>query len=121
MYFWGIGMSTFYEVIELSNGEIALQKEGDSRSKPLVTMRFSSELMQFLQDAKIDIAKVMIQAGLEHVAELANEYSESELLDSAAKKATNNSEDFNSEGVVTLDIDSHEDDDMGPMISHLLH
>jgi len=101
-------MATYYEVIELSNGEIALQKEGDTRSKPLVTMRFSSELIQFLQDAKIDIAKIMIQAGLEHVADLVDEFGNAEALPV----------DADSDSSTSL---QEEDERMNVVVSHLLH
>jgi hypothetical protein len=76
-------MSTLYEIVELANGDIALQKEGDAKKAtngaPLVTMRFSTDLLRFLRGAKMDIAKVMIEAGLERVAHLAESATREEL------------------------------------------
>ncbi len=80
-------MSTLYEIVELANGDIALQKEGDAKAEansgskraPLVTMRFSTDLVRFLRTAKMDVAKVMIEAGLERVANLAESVSREEL------------------------------------------
>ena len=57
-------MSTLYEIVELANGEIALQRADDS-GEPLVAIRFSRESLYFLNEAKFDIAKAMIEAGLE--------------------------------------------------------
>ncbi len=57
-------MSTLYEIVELANGEIALQRADDS-GEPLVAIRFSKESLYFLNEAKFDIAKAMIEAGLE--------------------------------------------------------
>ncbi len=64
-------MSTLFEIIELPNGEIALCRADDEESgEPLVSIRFSSESLYFLNDAKIDIAKAMIEAGLEAAGDI---------------------------------------------------
>lgn len=68
-------MPILYEVVELANGDVALQREGDDKGQPLVTMRFSTELLRFLRSGKLDIAKVMIEAGLEEVAKLAEDFT----------------------------------------------
>lgn len=65
-------MSKLYEIIELSNGDITLQTD-DPEREPLVVMKFSSELKRVLRDEKIDLAKAMVEAGLEFVAKLAEE------------------------------------------------
>ena len=62
-------MSTLYEIIELPNGDIALQR-ADEEGEPLVSIRFSKESMYFLNEAKIDVAKAMIEAGLEAAGEI---------------------------------------------------
>jgi len=43
-------MSTLYEIVELANGEIALQR-ADETGEPLVAIRFSSESLYFLNEA----------------------------------------------------------------------
>lgn len=61
-------MSSLFEIVELPNGEIALQRaddEGEARGEPLVSIRFSEESLYFLSEAKYDVAKAMIEAGLE--------------------------------------------------------
>lgn len=75
-------MPVLYEVIELANGDVALQREGDDKGQPLVTMRFSTELLRFLRNGKLDVAKIMIEAGLEEVAKLAADFTE---VDNATK------------------------------------
>lgn len=62
-------MSTLFEIIELPDGEIALRR-ADESGEPLVSIRFSKESMFFLDEAKVDIAKVMIEAGLEAAGEI---------------------------------------------------
>ena len=57
-------MSTLFEIIELPNGDIALRR-ADESGEPLVSIRFSKESLYFLNESKIDIAKAMIEAGLE--------------------------------------------------------
>lgn len=60
-------MSTaFYEIILLPDGDFALQRT-DEDAEPLVRIRFSDEAREFLGDAGLDIAQVMIDAGIEAV------------------------------------------------------
>ncbi|WP_188151417.1 hypothetical protein [Teredinibacter waterburyi] len=68
-------MSTLYEIIELPNGEIALQK-ADENGEPLVSIRFSEESLYFLNDAKFDVAKAMIEAGLEAAGDIGADEAE---------------------------------------------
>lgn len=65
--------STFYEIIELENGDVALRRSESTKNNgnnPLVEIRFSEESQYFLGQAKFDVAKTMIEAGLDLVAEL---------------------------------------------------
>ena len=58
------------EIVDLGDGEIVLQRvEGDS--EPLVSIQFSDEATAYLMDNNLEIAKVMIQAGIEATARLA--------------------------------------------------
>lgn len=61
-------MSTLYEIIELPNGDVALQR-ADEKGEPLVSIRFSKESLYFLSESKLDVAKAMIEAGLEAASE----------------------------------------------------
>lgn len=64
-------MSTsILEIVELSEGEIVLQNaEGDS--SPLVTIRFSDETSLYLMGNGLEVARAMIQAGIQAAADLA--------------------------------------------------
>ena len=62
-------MSTLFEIIEMPDGEIALRR-ADESGEPLVSIKFSEESLYFLNEAKIDIAKAMIEAGLEAAGEI---------------------------------------------------
>lgn len=78
---------SFYEIVELMNGDVALQRPDDEKNEPLVTIRFSEESLAFLGEAKFDVAKAMIEAGMEAAGDVADQQSESMLNDAA--------EDFN--------------------------
>lgn len=66
--------SSFYEILELSTGEIVLRRSGDDASQePLVTLKFSPESIAFLGAGRFEVAKAMIEAGMEAANELAGE------------------------------------------------
>lgn len=65
-------MSTpLYEIIELSNGDVVLQRVDDDGA-PLLSIRFSPETLSFMQEGKFDVAKAMIEAGMEAAGDLAD-------------------------------------------------
>lgn len=69
-------MSSLYEIVELPNGEIALQRADDTspqENEPLVSIRFSEESLYFLSEAKFHVAKAMIEAGLEAAGDMEDE------------------------------------------------
>ncbi len=57
------------EIVDLGNGEIVLQRAEDD-SEPLVTIRFSDESRMYLMDNGMEVAKAMIQAGIQAAATL---------------------------------------------------
>lgn len=69
-------MTTLFEIIELPNGDVALRR-ADESGEPLVSIRFSKESLYFLDNSKIDVAKAMIEAGLEAASELQDNAEES--------------------------------------------
>jgi hypothetical protein len=70
-------MSSFYEIHELSTGEIILKRsDEEGNSEPLVTIRFSAESLGFLGDARFKVAKAMIEAGMEAASELAEQHTD---------------------------------------------
>ena len=50
------------------NGDIALKHAAEN--KTLLTMRFSSEILSYLGENHVDVAKAMIDAGLRKVIDL---------------------------------------------------
>lgn len=72
-------MSSFYEIIELINGDVALARADDESNEPLVTIRFSSESLAFLGEEKFNVAKAMIEAGMEAAGDIADQQAESML------------------------------------------
>ena len=64
-------MSTsLLEIVDLGDGEVVLQRV-EGGSEPLVSIQFSEEATAYLMENNLEIAKVMIQAGIEAVARLA--------------------------------------------------
>ena len=66
--------SSFLEIVELSDGEIVLQPADDPDGEPLVTIRFSAESRAHMVDACIDVAKVMIQAGIQAAVQISDQF-----------------------------------------------
>ncbi len=65
-------MSSVLEIIELKNGDIVLQP-ADSEDSPMVTIRFSDEAIDHMPYMKLEVAKAMIQAGIQAFAELSEQ------------------------------------------------
>ena len=64
--------STLFEIAELPNGDVVLRKV-DEDAEPLVCLRFSAESLAQMGDGKFEIAKAMIEAGMEAATELLGE------------------------------------------------
>lgn len=57
------------EIIELPDGDIVLRR-ADEEGEPLVKISFSPESELMLQSMKMDIARIMIEAGMNAFAEM---------------------------------------------------
>lgn len=64
--------ASLMEIIDLGDGEIALRR-ADDESAPLVTIQFSEEALVYMVDNGLEVAKAMIQAGIQAAASLAEE------------------------------------------------
>ena len=63
-------MSTsLLEIVDLGDGEVVLQRADDD-SEPLVSIQFSEEASAYLMENNLEVAKVMIQAGIQAAAKL---------------------------------------------------
>ena len=71
--------SSLLEIVDLGDGEIVLQRADDD-SEPLVTINFSEETRIYLMDNGLEVAKAMIQAGIQAAAAIAEQVE----MDSAA-------------------------------------
>ncbi len=65
-------MSSVLEIVELCNGEVVLQSAEDE-GEPMVTIRFSEEASAYMPYIKLEVARAMIQAGIQAFAELAEQ------------------------------------------------
>ena len=64
--------ASLLEILDLGDGEIVLQRAEDD-SEPLVTIRFSDESRVYLMDNGLEVAKAMIQAGIQAAAVIAEQ------------------------------------------------
>jgi len=62
--------SSLLEIVELPDGEFVLRRAGKSSDEPLCRIRFSVEASDYLPEERLEVAKAMIQAGIEVAAEL---------------------------------------------------
>ena len=67
--------TTLYEIVMLPNGEFVLRR-ADEQDEPLIKIQFSRDAQSILQDAGMDVAKAMIDAGIDMVEQLGEEVSE---------------------------------------------
>lgn len=63
-------MADFFEIVELSNGDIGLRKADDSSDEMIVRIQFSAEAKEGLKNHHIEVAHAMIEAGVSKVSEL---------------------------------------------------
>lgn len=59
--------TSLLEIVDRGDGEIVLQR-ADSDSEPLVTVSFSDEARVYIMDNGLEVAKAMIQAGIQAAA-----------------------------------------------------
>jgi len=64
--------TSFLEIVELSDGEIVLQRT-DEDAPPLVSIRFSEESRFYMMDSGLEVARAMIQAGIQAAASIAEQ------------------------------------------------
>jgi hypothetical protein len=62
---------TEYELVVLEDGEIALQRLGSD--EPLVKISFSPSVLAYLDGRHIDVAKSMMDAGIQAVFDLSED------------------------------------------------
>lgn len=67
--------ASLLEIVDMGDGEIVLQ-QADEDTEPLLTIRFSEASQRHMMDNCLEVAKVMIQAGIEAVALLDDEEEE---------------------------------------------
>jgi len=59
---------SYLELVELPNGDIVLQRADDD-GEPLVVISFSEESRQFMTAPPLEVARAMIQAGIQVAAD----------------------------------------------------
>ncbi len=57
------------EIIELEDGELAIRDADSESTEPMIKVNFSEELKDKLSDQYFDVARVMLTAGIQMVAD----------------------------------------------------
>jgi len=63
-------MADFFEIVELTNGDIGLRRADDTSEELIVKIQFSAEAKEGLKDSYVAVAHAMIEAGVNIVSEL---------------------------------------------------
>ena len=74
-------MARFFEIVELSNGDIALRRADEQEGDALLRIHFSDDAKASLQEHHLDVARVMLEAGVRLVGELSGMEVESDDFD----------------------------------------
>ncbi|MFL3654594.1 MAG: hypothetical protein ACJ04P_05930 [Halioglobus sp.] len=59
--------ASLLEIVDRGDGEIVVQR-ADDESGPLLTIQFSDEARAYMMDNGLEVARVMIQAGIQAAA-----------------------------------------------------
>lgn len=65
--------ASFFEIVQLTDGDYALRRIDDDNSAPLVRISFSTEAREMMADKHMSVAKAMIAAGIEAVGDVAHD------------------------------------------------
>lgn len=63
-------MANYFEIVELSNGDVALRRTDEEGGDALLKIHFSDDAKASLSEHHTDVARVMIEAGMKMVGEL---------------------------------------------------
>lgn len=69
--------STLLEIVELTDGDIVLQR-ADGQGGPLINIKFSDKTRAYMPNIRLEIAKAMIQAGIQAFSDIAADHNESD-------------------------------------------
>lgn len=72
-------MPSFYEIVELTNGDVALQRTDSETNEPLIIIHFSMESLTLLGDEKLMVARAMIEAGMDMVGDMVDQQADPQL------------------------------------------
>lgn len=67
--------SPLLEIVELEDGEYVLRR-ADEENAPLLSIRFSPESVEHLNEGRLEIVKAMIEAGMDAAGDLAEQKAE---------------------------------------------
>ncbi|MDF1762945.1 MAG: hypothetical protein P1U57_06010 [Oleibacter sp.] len=82
-------MAAFFEIVELSNGDVALRRADEDEGDALMRIHFSEDAKATLQEHHMDVARVMLEAGVRLVGELSGmevEHDDFDLSSASARK-----------------------------------
>jgi predicted hydrocarbon binding protein len=69
--------TNLYEIVKLPDGDYVLRR-ADEQEEPLIKIHFSKDAESILQEAGMEVAKAMIDAGIDMVEQMGDEMAEHE-------------------------------------------
>lgn len=57
------------EIVELEEGELAIRNPDSQATEPMIKVNFSEEIKEKLNDQYLDVARVMLTAGIQMMAD----------------------------------------------------
>lgn len=72
------------EIVDCGDGKVVLQRSGDNEN-PLVTILFSDETLVYLKDNGLEVARAMIQAGIQATAAISDRENDTEELSPSSR------------------------------------
>ena len=78
-------VTSLLEIVDCGDGEFVLQRS-DDEGNPLVTIRFSGESQAYMMDSCLEVAKAMIEAGVQAAAEASENGDRIEMMEEEASR-----------------------------------
>lgn len=80
-------MTQIFEIVELDNGDVALRRADEPMEEALVKIQFSDDAKASLQTHQVDVARVMLEAGVRKVGQISGfEVEREDFVDVVAQR-----------------------------------
>ncbi len=70
--------SEVLEIVKLEDGQVALRRVDDQEAEPVLTVRFSDEMVASLKDQHLGVAQAMLAAGVQLIVDAKQRLADAE-------------------------------------------